>query len=118
MPRPAPGNDDWKHYPDRLDLYVYQGDDIRIPLYFVDASQPTLDMSTWTWKAQARIYHRYYAEQSHDFIIDTELITPDGAGHDQPDVGDTVLTPLSQQVRGGVLVGAVLDQSLRRPDLR
>lgn len=70
------GSDDWKVYPDRLDLYVYQGDDIQIPLYFVNAAQPTIDMSTWDWKAQARIRHRYYAEQSHEFIIDTELITP------------------------------------------
>ena len=69
-------SDDWKVYPDRLDLYVYQGDDIQIPLYFVNAAQPTLDMSTWAWKAQARINHRYYAAQSHEFIIDTELILP------------------------------------------
>jgi hypothetical protein len=68
--------DEWKVYPDRLDLYVYQGDDIQIPLYFINAAEPTLDMSTWDWKAQARITHRYYVEQSHEFIIDTELITP------------------------------------------
>ena len=71
-------NEDWKEYPDRLDLHVYQGDDVVIPLYFVNASDPTLDMSgvDWHWKAQARIYHRYYAQPTHDFIVTTQLIVP------------------------------------------
>lgn len=69
-------NEDWKEYPDRLDLHVYQGDDVVVPLYFVNAADPTLDMSGWEWKAQARIYHRYYAQSTHDFVVTAELIPP------------------------------------------
>jgi|KBSMisStandDraft_5_1062788.scaffolds.fasta_scaffold438969_3 hypothetical protein len=69
-------DEDWKSYPDRLDLHMYQGDDVVVPLYFVNAADPTLDMSTWEWKAQARMYHRYYALSTHDFVVTTELIPP------------------------------------------
>ena len=69
-------DEDWKEYPDRLDLHVYQGDDVVVPLYFVNAADPTLDMSDWEWKAQARIYHRYYAQHTHDFVVTAELIAP------------------------------------------
>ena len=69
-------DEDWKAYPDRLDLHVYQGDDVVVPLYFVNAADPTLDMSDWEWKAQGRIYHRYYAQPTHDFVVTAELIAP------------------------------------------
>ena len=70
-------DEDWKAYPDRLDLHVYQGDDIVVPLYFTNPADPMLDMSDWEWKAQARIYHRYYAQPTHDFIVTAELVPPE-----------------------------------------
>lgn len=58
----------YKQYADRLDLYIWQGDDLVIPLYFKDPNQPDLDMSTWEWKAQVRTRHRYNARWVYDFI--------------------------------------------------
>lgn len=75
----AATTDDWKIYPDRLDLFCYQGDDVQIPLYFVDAARPTLDMSNendFEWKGQIRIVHAYRSTLVHNFTIESSLITP------------------------------------------
>ena len=72
----ATGGDDWTFRPDRLDLKVYQGDDFQVPLFFKDASRPTLDMSDWDWKGQVRIRHRYYSRLVTEFTITAELIEP------------------------------------------
>lgn len=69
----------WKAFPDRLDLYWYQGDDIQIPLYFTNPGDPALDMSDengWTWKSQMRVRHRFYAYRVNDFVIESEAVPP------------------------------------------
>ena len=71
------GSDDWKEYPDRLDLYVYQGDDVQIPLYFINYADPTLDMSNendFEWKSQIRVVHRYASTLVNEFSIESQLI--------------------------------------------
>ena len=71
---------DWKEYPDRLDLHVYQGDDVQIPLYFRNPADPALDMSNengWEWKAQIRLLHRYWSRLVNEFSIETEYLPPD-----------------------------------------
>jgi hypothetical protein len=83
------GDAEWKKYPGRLDLYVYQGDDIQIPLYFKDASDPDLDMSEWTWNAQIRMRHRYYSTLLNEFSISAELVLPT-----PPDTVNTTLVTL------------------------
>ena len=55
----------WKAYPDRLDLYVYQGDDVKVSLYF----QSTTDMSTYDWWAQMRVLHRYQTPLVQEFSV-------------------------------------------------
>ena len=66
----------WKVYPDRLDLYVYQGDDVRVTLYFQFPGEPELDMSTFDWWAQIRVPHRYQAPLVQDFSV-LATFTPD-----------------------------------------
>lgn len=63
-----------KQYPDRLDLFCWQGDDFVVPLYFKDPNQPTLDMSTWKWKAQVRTQYAYNGRWVYDMAETTELI--------------------------------------------
>ena len=75
------GSDDWKKYPERLDLFWYQGDDVQIPLYFRDPSDPTLDLSAendYEWKGEIRVYHRYFSTLVNDFIIDSDFIPATG----------------------------------------
>ena len=67
----------WKKFPDRLDLYAYQGDDIQIPLYFQDPSDPDLDMSAYGWFGQTRICHRYRSTLINEFTITAEYAAPD-----------------------------------------
>lgn len=86
-------SDDWKQYPDRLDLYVYQGDDVQIPLYFQNPAEPDTDMSAdagWVWKAQTRMFHRYYVQKVNDFTIHTEYTPPDPEVEN--DIGTTVVS--------------------------
>lgn len=66
----------WKNFPDRLDLYAYQGDDVQIPLYFQDAADPTLDLSGYDWKAQTRVLHRYWSTLVSDFTINATYSPP------------------------------------------
>lgn len=69
----------WKTFPDQLDLYWYQGDDIQIPLYFSDPTNPTLDMSDesdWEWKSQIRNRHRFYSYEVNEFVIESEAVPP------------------------------------------
>jgi hypothetical protein len=68
-----------KAFPDQLDLYWYQGDDVQIPLHFSDPDNPTLDMSNesgWEWKAQMRTRHRFYAYMVNEFVIESEAVPP------------------------------------------
>lgn len=83
---------EWKQYPDRLDLYCYQGDDVQIPLYFQDPANPTLDMSgpEWAWKSQVRVYHYYNATSVTDFVISASYIAPDPEITD--DLGATLIS--------------------------
>jgi hypothetical protein len=69
---------EFKLYPDRLDLFIWQGDDIQIPLYFMDPANPTLDMSTWTWKAQARTWYDYYGRLVWDTVETASAATANG----------------------------------------
>lgn len=87
------GTDEWKAYPDRLDLFCYQGDDVQIPLYFKNPGDPDLDMSNengWSWKGQIRTWHRYSAPLVHDFTIESEGIPRDPL--DPTSVGQTLVT--------------------------
>jgi hypothetical protein len=59
----------WKVYPDRLDIYVYQGDDVKLTLYFQFPEEPDLDMSSYDWWAQVRIPHRYQASLVTEFSV-------------------------------------------------
>ena len=74
------GDTDWKDYPDRLDLHVYQGDDVQIPLYFRNPGDPTMDLSNengYEWKGQIRVIHRYTSTLVNEFVIESSLIPPD-----------------------------------------
>jgi len=74
------GETAWKQYPDRFDIYVYQGDDVQIPLYFQNPVEPDSDMSTdagYVWKSQVRYFHRYYSQRVSEFTITTEYTPPD-----------------------------------------
>ena len=87
------GDVEWKQYPDRFNLYVYQGDDVQIPLYFQNPAEPDTDMSDeagWAWKAQTRKYHRYYAYKTFDFVISSEYTPPDP--EDPESIGTTLVT--------------------------
>lgn len=93
----AGGPAKWKQYPDRLDLYCYQGDDVQVPLYFRNPGQPELDMSNengWAWKAQVRFFHAYYAEQLVELSIESEFIPPADPEDEDPDpnAGSTLVT--------------------------
>lgn len=69
----------WRAFPDQLNLYWYQGDDIQIPLYFTNPGDPTLDMSNehgWSWKAQMRTRHRFYAYEVNEFVIESQAVAP------------------------------------------
>lgn len=73
----TPGTPTWKKFPDRLDLYCYQGDDIQIPLYFQDPSDPDLDMSEaegYAWYGQTRICHAWRTTLINEFTISTEFV--------------------------------------------
>jgi hypothetical protein len=70
-------NTQWKAFPDKLDLYWYQGDDIQIPLYFTNPLDTGLDMSNengWSWTAQMRTRHRFYAYKVNDFVIESQAV--------------------------------------------
>ena len=73
------GVDQWKAFPDRLDLYWYQGDDVQIPLYFTNPGDPALDMSDengWEWKSEIKTRHRYFASEVYEFVIESEAVAP------------------------------------------
>lgn len=75
------GGDDsqWRAFPDRLDLYWYQGDDVQVPLYFTNPIDPALDMSNengYTWKSEVRTRHRYYAGEVYEFTIESAAVPP------------------------------------------
>jgi hypothetical protein len=87
----AAGSDDWKKYPDNLDLFVYQGDDVQIPLYFQDPTIPNIDLSTsYVWKGQIRVVHHYKSALVNEFTIATEIIPPDPL--DPTSLGSTLVT--------------------------
>jgi hypothetical protein len=72
-------NTQWKAFPDRLDLYWYQGDDVQIPLYFTNPGDPSLDMSNeneWEWKSQMRVRHRFYSYKVNEFTIESAAVPP------------------------------------------
>ena len=75
----------WKQYPDRLDIYVYQGDDVRVSLFF----QSTVDMSAYEWWAQLRVVHRYQARLVQEFAVAPTFI---------PAVPPELLSPAATQV--------------------
>ena len=68
------GSDDWKSYPDKLNLLLYQGDDVQIPLYF----QETRDMSDDAWEAEVRLIHRYTSTLVYEFTITSEFLPAAG----------------------------------------
>lgn len=84
----------WKKYPDRLDLYCYQGDDVQVPLYFQDPSDVELDMSSWEWTAQVHWYHAYYAPQLVKLSVKAEYILPEDPTDpdNDPTIGSTLVT--------------------------
>lgn len=87
------GTDEWKAYPERLDLFCYQGDDVQIPLYFQNPADPALDMSNengWSWAGQVRTWHRYYGYLVHEFVIESEGIPADT--NDPDSVAQTLVT--------------------------
>ena len=87
------GEAEWKEYPDRLDLHVYQGDDVQIPLYFRNPGEPLMDLSNengYAWKSQIRVVHRYYSTLINEFTIESSLILPDPEPAEQ--VNTTLVT--------------------------
>ena len=73
------GNTQYKQFPDRLDLYWYQGDDVQIPLYFTNPDDPALDMSNendYEWKSEVKTRHRYFATEVYEFTIESEAVPP------------------------------------------
>jgi hypothetical protein len=97
---PPSGTPTWKKFPDRLDLYAYQGDDIQIPLYFQDPSDPTLDMSGYDWYGQTRLLHTYRSTLVNDLTISAEYIPPDP---DVPGSGSTLVTLFLPRVHNRVI---------------
>ena len=82
----------WKSYPDRLDIYVYQGDDVQVPLYFQDPTTPDFDISTgWTWESQIRFFHTYYSMQLVKLSVESEYIPPEDPD-DDTSLGSTLVT--------------------------
>ena len=112
-------NSKWKAFPDQLNLYWYQGDDIQIPLYFTNPVDPLLDMSNengYTWKAQMRTRHRFYAYEVNEFVIESEALPPtppDDRAH-WYHTGDAVPAPPTQPVPRRLLVGPDVDRALHR----
>jgi hypothetical protein len=71
------GPDRWTAYPDRLDLIVYEGDDVQIPLYFQDPNDPTKDLSNengYQWEAEIRVIHSYNSTLVNTFAVESEYI--------------------------------------------
>jgi len=66
----------WERQPDRLDISFRQGDDVLIPLYLQDTSQPDLDMSTWEWHAQIRRWPIYTSTLINEFTTDASYYPP------------------------------------------
>lgn len=72
------GSDEWKAYPDRLDLSFWQGDDVQVPLYITDPNDPTKDMSNeagWEWQADIRWVHSYASTLVNSFVVESEYDT-------------------------------------------
>lgn len=98
------GNDEWKSYPGRLDLFCYLGDDVQIPLFFQDPSDWEMDMAgpEWTWEAQVRVYRSYRSTLVNDFVVAATYLPPDQT-EEQPQ-GQTQVTlflPRSLNVYSG-----------------
>lgn len=83
-----PGPQTWERMPDRLDITFRQGDDVLIPLYLQDPSQPLLDMSEWEWFAQIRRMPYYTSTLVNEFTTDS-LFYPPGTYH--PTLGTTLV---------------------------
>ena len=69
-------DDDWKSYPDKLDLFYWQGDDVQIQLQFLG----DVDMSAWTWEADVRSWPTYQARLTFTFAVAAQFI-PAGPGN-------------------------------------
>lgn len=83
-----PGPPTWERQPDRLDISFRQGDDVLIPFYLQDSSQPTLDMSAWEWVAQIRRWPYYTSTLVNEFTTDASFY-PAGTYH--PTLGTTLV---------------------------
>ena len=66
-------SDDWKAYPDKLDLFWWQGDDVQIQLQF----QGDTDMSDWTWEADVRSWPTYWARLNFTFVVSAQFVPAD-----------------------------------------
>ncbi len=65
----ASATDDWKAYPDKLDLFWWQGDDVLIQLVFPGEE----DMSSWEWHADNRYWPSYKTHLFFEFTITAEF---------------------------------------------
>ena len=68
----------WTAYPDRLDLIIYEGDDVQIPLYLQDPNDPTKDLSNeggFSWEGEIRVVHSYNSTLVNTFAIESEYIS-------------------------------------------
>jgi hypothetical protein len=68
----------WTAYPDRLDLIMYEGDDVQIPIYLQDPDDPTKDLSNesgYEWEAEIRVIHSYNSTLVNMFAVESEYIT-------------------------------------------
>jgi hypothetical protein len=72
----------WKIYPDRLDIYAWQGDDVQVTFYFQYPEEPDPDMSAYEWWAQMRLMHAYRSTLITEFSIQA---TYTAANPDDPD---------------------------------
>lgn len=71
------GDDSWSNTPSRVDLRLYQGDDVSITLIIQDPSDSTPDMSTsWDWTAQIRLAHNYHSTLLNTFSVMDEYTAP------------------------------------------
>lgn len=78
----------WSKTPTRIDLLIYQGDDVVIPLFFNDPSVLGDDMEdTFSWFSQIRARHSFRSTLVADFSVKATY-HPSGTGIDDPDVHD------------------------------
>jgi hypothetical protein len=66
-------SDDWKAYPDKLDLFWWQGDDVTVELIFPGEE----DMSAWEWHADVRYWPSYQTHLYYEFVISAEFFPED-----------------------------------------